>query len=179
MLKHYKNIINIPSETPRILWDNQKPMFQKWHRSALLVLDPKGSHGKVICSILVFSWKNWIICIQLLLKDCINPSHRQQPSRGVLKKICSKFIRERSCRSVVSIKLLIEIRISIQIALRHAWSPANMLDIFRKPFYKNASGGLHLVSLVSFYTLWKHQKRLGSFLMVSGVEKRKHWPKMC
>ena len=94
MLNYYKSIINIPSETPRILWDNQKPMFQKWHGSALLVLDPKGSHGKVICSILVFSWKNWIICIQLLLKDCINPSHRQQPSRDVLKKKCCENMQQ-------------------------------------------------------------------------------------
>ena len=48
--------------------------------------------------------------------------------KGVLK-ICSKFIGEYPCRSVISIKLK---------------SPANLLHIFRTPFPKNTSGRLRL-----------------------------------
>ena len=57
--------------------------------------------------------------------------------RGVLK-ICSKFT---GCQSVVSIKPLCNF---IETTLQHGCSPANLLHIFRTPFYKNISGGLRL-----------------------------------
>ena len=53
--------------------------------------------------------------------------------KGILK-ICSKFAGEYSCVSVIFIK----------IALRHEWSPVNLLHIFRTPFYKDTYGGLLL-----------------------------------
>ena len=55
--------------------------------------------------------------------------------KGVLK-ICRKYTREHPCRSVISIKLLKQIR--------HGCSPVNLLHIFRTPFPKNASGRLLL-----------------------------------
>ena len=70
---------------------------------------------------------------------------RKQPLRGVLKKrgseICSKFTREQSCQSVISIKLQTNF---IEIALRHGCSPVNLLHIFRTSFSRNTSGWLLL-----------------------------------
>ena len=63
--------------------------------------------------------------------------------KGVLK-ICSKFT-EHPCRSVISKKLLCNF---IEITLQHGCSSVNLLHIFRKPFYKNNSGGLLLPSNV-------------------------------
>ena len=60
--------------------------------------------------------------------------------KGVLK-ICSKFIGERPCRSVISIKLLCNF---IEITLLHGCSPVNLLHIFRTPFPRNTSGRLLL-----------------------------------
>ena len=62
--------------------------------------------------------------------------------KGFLK-ICSKFIGERLCQTVVSIKLLCNF---IEMTLWHECSPVNLLHIFRTPFPKNTSGGLHLSS---------------------------------
>ena len=59
--------------------------------------------------------------------------------KGV-QKICSKFT-EHLCRSVISKKLLCNF---IRITLQHGCSAVNLLHIFRKPFYKNNSGGLLL-----------------------------------
>ena len=52
-------------------------------------------------------------------------------AKGVLK-ICSKFTGENPFRSEISIKL--------QIALRHGFSPVNLMHIFRTPFPRNTSG---------------------------------------
>ena len=62
-------------------------------------------------------------------------------------KIRSKFTREHSCRSAISIKLLCNI---IKIALRHGCSPVNLLHIFRTPFLKNIRGRLLLSIFMSF-----------------------------
>ena len=43
-------------------------------------------------------------------------------------KICSKFIDEHPCQSVISIKLLCNF---IEITLRHGCSPVNLLHILR------------------------------------------------
>ena len=81
---------------------------------------------------------------------------QKQPLRGVFSKRCSenmqqiyrrtpmakcdfvkvalhKFSGEHPCRSVISIKLLIE------ITLRHGCFPLNLLHIFRTPFTRNTS----------------------------------------
>ena len=55
--------------------------------------------------------------------------------------MCSKFIGEHQCWSVISIKLQSNF---IEIALRHGCSPVNLLHIFRTPFPQNTSGGLLL-----------------------------------
>ena len=60
--------------------------------------------------------------------------------KGVLK-ICTKFSGEYPCRSAISISNFIE------IALRHGWSPVNLLHIFRTPFLKNTSGRLLLITV--------------------------------
>ena len=51
--------------------------------------------------------------------------------KGVLK-ICSEFTGEHPCQSVISIKLLCNF---IEITLKHGYSPANLLHIFRTAFY--------------------------------------------
>ena len=58
--------------------------------------------------------------------------------KGVLK-LCSKYVGELPCRSVISIKLLCKF---VEIALRYGCTPLNMLHICRTPFPKNTSGGL-------------------------------------
>ena len=62
-------------------------------------------------------------------------------SAKVFLKICSKFTGEHPYRSVVSIELLCNF---IEITLWHGCSPENLLQIFRTPFPKSASGGLLL-----------------------------------
>ena len=64
-------------------------------------------------------------------------------------KICSKFIEEHQCRSVVSVKLLCNF---IEITLWHGYSPANLLHIFRTSFPKNTYGGLLLEIFVMVIT---------------------------
>ena len=70
---------------------------------------------------------------------------RSNPPQAFLEKdvlkICSKFTGERSCQSVISIKLLWNF---IEITLWHGCSPVNLLHIFRTFFPKITSGGLLL-----------------------------------
>ena len=58
--------------------------------------------------------------------------------KGVLK-ICSKFKGEDPCQIAISTKLQSNF---IEVTLRRACSPVNLLHIFRAPFLKNTSGGL-------------------------------------
>ena len=86
--------------------------------------------------------------------SCIDLVFTSQPYleaaiKGLLK-ICSKFTEENPCRSVISIKLQSSF---IEIALRHVWSPVNLLHIFRTTFSKNISGWLPLPYLVGLYIL--------------------------
>ena len=78
-------------------------------------------------------------------------------AKGVLK-ICSKFIGEHPCRSVISI-----------ITLWHGCSPVYLLHIFRTTFSKNTSGWLLLnvvVSYVGFSRLFLHSKIFPSGLQL-------------
>ena len=68
-------------------------------------------------------------------------SHPELFLRKVVLEICSKFIGEHPCRSVISIKMLCSI---IKIALRHGCSPVNLLHILGNPFPMNTSGWLLL-----------------------------------
>ena len=62
---------------------------------------------------------------------------------GVLK-ICNKFTGEHQCRSAISIKLHGNF---IEMALRHGFSPVNLLHIFRTHFLKNTSGRLLAIQI--------------------------------
>ena len=79
------------------------------------------------------------VCKQVSTNQ-ISLYHQKQPSRRVLKKrflkICCKFTGEHPCRSAISIKLQSNF---IEIALRHGYSPVNLLYIFRTPFPRNTS----------------------------------------
>ena len=69
-----------------------------------------------------------------MLLEIFRSSHTEVfLTKGVLK-ICSKFTGKQPCRNAISIKLLCNI---IEIALRHGWSPVNLLHIFRVPFPRN------------------------------------------
>ena len=65
--------------------------------------------------------------------------------KGFLKVWC-KFTGEHPCRSVISIKLQSNV---IEIALRHGFSPVDLLHIFRTPFPRDTSGWLLLKDTVS------------------------------
>ena len=60
--------------------------------------------------------------------------------KGVLK-IRSKFIGEHPCQSAISISLQSSF---FEIALRHGYSPVNLLRVLRIPFPKNTYGRLLL-----------------------------------
>ena len=76
--------------------------------------------------------------------------------KGVLK-ICSKFTREHSCRSAISIKVQSNFN---EITLWHGCSPVNLLHIFfRRAFLKIASRRL-LLSLFSKSTQFDIQYNL-------------------
>ena len=74
--------------------------------------------------------------------------------KGTLK-ICSKFTGEHPWRSAISIKLLCNL---IEMTLRHGWSPANLLHIFRAPFPKKTSDKLLLKSW-SNYSMQEFKKQ--------------------
>ena len=59
-------------------------------------------------------------------------------------RICNKFTGEHPCRSAISIKLQSNFIDFIELTLRHGFSPANLMQIFKIPFLKNTSGRLLL-----------------------------------
>ena len=106
----------------------------------------------VILSVLMIFWKSerrsksldltysraglWIILREV---TCIRSSHQEVfLGKGVLKT-CSKFTGEHPCWSAISIKFQSNF---IEIALRHGFSPVNLLHIFRTSFLQNTFGGL-------------------------------------
>ena len=72
----------------------------------------------------------------------------------------------------------------IEIALRHRYSPVNLLYVFKTPFLKNTSGWLLLIFISSRWVLssprWKiypqvsHQKSFENFDVFSGKLRRPH-----
>ena len=76
---------------------------------------------------------------------------RNSPPQAFLKKgvlkICSKFIGEHACRSVISITLLCNF---LEIALGDECSPLHLRHIFRTHFLENTSGRLLLNGSLSF-----------------------------
>ena len=69
-------------------------------------------------------------------KPPFRSSHLEVFLGKCVPKICSKFTGKHPCRSGISIKLQSNF---IEITLRHACSPVNLLHIFRTLFPKNTS----------------------------------------
>ena len=86
----------------------------------------------------------WRKCFLVNFKSSLRTPRCSRPEvllgKGVLK-ICNKFTGEHPCRSAISIKLQSNF---IEITLRHARPPVNLLHIFRTPFPRNTSWWLHL-----------------------------------
>ena len=82
----------------------------------------------------------WVLTLNsityLLMASSKNGPPEEFLGKSVLK-ICCKFTRKHSCRSVISIKLLFNFT---EIALPRGSSPLNMLHIFRTSLYKNTYG---------------------------------------
>ena len=70
-------------------------------------------------------------------------SHPEKFLGKSVLKICSRFTGAQPCRSAISIKLLYNF-VHIGIGLRYAYSPVNLLHIFRTSFPRNTSGRLLL-----------------------------------
>ena len=75
--------------------------------------------------------------------------------RKVVLKICSKFTGVHPCQSGISINLQSNFT---QIALRHGFSPVNLLHIFRTPFSKNTPWRLLLNTNNLAEVLWSNNK---------------------
>ena len=81
-------------------------------------------------------------CVGVSDRICYNITViQEQPSTGVLRKSCSENIQQIYRRKPMP-KLLCNF---IEITLRHACFPVNLLHIFRTPFSKNTAGWLLLV----------------------------------
>ena len=105
---------------------------------------------------------------------CVKTSFRSSRQEVFLPKgvpkICSKFIGEHPYRNAISIKLQSNF---IEIALRHGYSPLNLLHIFRTPFSKNTSGLLLLFLTVHFvlHNLIKRPKTVVCLKYITTVSK--------
>ena len=75
-------------------------------------------------------------------------SHPEVFLRKGVMKIRSKFTGEHPCLSAIS----------HEIALRHGYSPVNLLHIFRTPIPRNTSGGLWNIICVDKGTIKLHKK---------------------
>ena len=82
-------------------------------------------------------------------------SCQTQPSRGVFRKRCSENMQQIYRRTLMPKCSFNKIASNfIEIALRHRYSPENLLHIFRTAFLKNTSGWLLLsCSAVSTFSL--------------------------
>ena len=81
-------------------------------------------------------------CVGVSDRICYNITViQEQPSTGVLRKSCSENMQQIYRRKPM-LKLLCNF---IEITLRHACFPVNLLHIFRTPFSKNTAGWLLLV----------------------------------
>ena len=82
-------------------------------------------------------------------------SHSEVFLGKVVLKICSKFIGEHPCRSLISIKLQSKATLLKSHFGMGAYSPVNVLHIFRLLFIKNTSGWLlqhHKYVWVQFFS---------------------------
>ena len=88
--------------------------------------------------------------------------------KGVLK-ICSKFIGEHPCQSAISISLQSSF---FEIALRHGYSPVNLLRVLRIPFPKNTYGRLLLdyrgISANLFHDEFRFSESGGTYFLCLG-----------
>ena len=90
-----------------------------------------------------YGWrKNGIYNLEMSFNGSILPELFLR--KGILK-ICINFTGEHPCRNAISIKVLC---LQLEITLRHACSPVNLLRIFRTPLSKNTSGWLLLFQII-------------------------------
>ena len=149
-----------------LLFANAKKCFDKlWLKDCLIELYNLGYSPSTIRNLyetnktLYRSSRPEVFLKKGVLKIC-SKFIGEHPCRSVISIkflfliICSKFTREYPCRSVISIKLL---RNFIEIALWYGCSPINLMHIFRTPFLKNISGWLliifqkkHVANLINF-----------------------------
>ena len=87
-----------------------------------------------------------LISLLLLVSETITFISSMNQKQASTVKICSKFTGDHPCRSTISIKLLCNF---IEMALRHGWSPVNLLQIFRTSFPKNTCRRLLLNEIFS------------------------------
>ena len=103
---------------------------------------------KIFC--LSFSFGTWkltplpcILSLALIivrLKSALTSLYQKQPSRSVLRKMCSENMQQNMQQE----KTHGELRF-IELALWHGCSPLNLLHIHRTPFLKNTPGQLLLL----------------------------------
>ena len=116
---------------------------RKWHHE----------RNRVLQCLCCKRWDRYKLC---------RSSHPEVFLRKGVLKICSKFRGEYACRGVISIKLQINF---IEIALRHVYSPVNLLHIFRTPFPRNTSGWLLFTLLaICCFQSWKRYEIILPFL---------------
>ena len=77
-----------------------------------------------------------------LIVTCFRSSHQEMFLREGVLKICSKFMGEHPCRSMISIKLLCNF---YEIELLCGCSFVNLLHNFRTPFPRNTARWLLLL----------------------------------
>ena len=99
---------------------------------------------------------------QTIRKQC----NQKQPPKGVPRKRCSENMQQIYRRTPMSkcdfnlSKLLCNF---IEITLRHACSPVDLLHIFRTPFLMNTCGWLLLYNTIMLYERWRIYRLLPSF----------------
>ena len=77
--------------------------------------------------------------LPLFIKQSQSLLEQKQPSRSAFRKRCSeKYAPKHPCRSAISIKLFCNF---IEIALRHGFSPVNLLHIFTTSIPENTPEG--------------------------------------
>ena len=96
------------------------------------------------------------VCISKEKKGIARSSTPEVFLRKRALKTYSRVTGEWPCRLVISIKLLFNF---IEITLRDGYSPVNLQQIFRAPFYKNTSGGLLLYYISKLISLLKRFRK--------------------
>ena len=99
---------------------------------------PYNSSSAFTIILMQYEYLRYIDIVFDLMKNLtafFRSSHPQVFLGKGVPKICSRFTGEHPCQSVIS----------IEITLRHGYSPVNLLHILRTPFPRNTSEWLLLI----------------------------------